>query len=73
MNNEFERYLGDGVYASFDGFQIWLAANHHDNKVIALEPNVFSALVDYERSVFKELAKQQSNRSAGVDGSTTVS
>lgn len=37
-------YLGDGVYLSFDGFQYWLAANHHENKVIALEPNVLNAL-----------------------------
>ena len=29
-----DRYLGDGVYASFDGYQVWLAANHHDEKNI---------------------------------------
>jgi hypothetical protein len=23
-----DEYLGDGVYASFDGFQVWLAVNH---------------------------------------------
>ena len=40
-------YLGDGVYASTDGFQLWLAANHPDNKVIALEPDVFQRLLDY--------------------------
>lgn len=50
---EKEEYLGDGVYASFDGYQIWLAANHHTNKVIALEPAVFSSLVDYAKQVFK--------------------
>ena len=33
--NEKDVYLGDGVYASFDGFQIWLAVNHHENKVSA--------------------------------------
>ena len=36
-----DAYLGDGVYASFDGYQIWLAASDHYNKVIALEPPVF--------------------------------
>lgn len=46
------RYLGDGVYASFDGYQIWLAANDHRNLVIALEPGVMSALVDYAEDVF---------------------
>lgn len=38
-------YLGDGVYLSFDGYQLWLAANHHENLVIALEPAVFERLV----------------------------
>jgi hypothetical protein len=28
-----DKYLGDGVYASFNGYQIWLAVNHHENKV----------------------------------------
>ena len=45
--NEDETYLGDGVYASHDGFQIWLAANHHENKVVALEPRVFANLCEY--------------------------
>ncbi|MDY0200612.1 MAG: hypothetical protein RBR40_06455 [Tenuifilaceae bacterium] len=44
---DYDRYLGDGVYASFDGYQIWLAANDHRNKVIALEPEVYQALVAY--------------------------
>jgi len=42
-----ETYLGDGVYASFDGYQIWLAVNHHENKVVALEPEVFASLCAY--------------------------
>jgi sulfur transfer complex TusBCD TusB component (DsrH family) len=45
MNDE--TYLGDGVYVSFDGYQIWLAVNHHENKVIALEPDVFARLCEY--------------------------
>lgn len=44
---DYDRYLGDGVYASFDGYQIWLAANDPGNKVIALEPEVYQALVAY--------------------------
>jgi hypothetical protein len=42
-------YLGDGVYASFDGYQIWLAANHHENRVVALEPAVMVQLLDFAR------------------------
>jgi hypothetical protein len=40
-------HLGDGVYASFDGYQIWLAANHHENRVVALEPGVMAQLIGY--------------------------
>lgn len=47
MFEDDRRYLGDGVYASFDGYQIWLAANHHENQVIALEPLVLAALIKY--------------------------
>ena len=38
-------YIGDGVYLSNDGYQLWLAANHHENKTIALEPAVFENFV----------------------------
>ena len=44
---KYKRYLGDGVYASFDGFQIWLAANNPNNTVVALEPQVYEDLVQY--------------------------
>lgn len=42
------RYIGDGVYAYFDGYGIWLRTHHHeenrwDNKVY-LEPEVFLSL-----------------------------
>ena len=47
--DEHETYLGDGVYASFDGYQIWLAVNHHENKVVALEPQVFKNLCEYSK------------------------
>ena len=45
-------YLGDGVYASFDGYQIWLAVNHHENKQVALEPKVMAALLVYAGRVW---------------------
>jgi hypothetical protein len=44
-------YLGDGVYASFDGYQIWLAVNHHENKQVALDPKVMEALLEYANRV----------------------
>ena len=59
MNNDetyATTYLGDGVYASHDGFQIWLAANHHENKVVALEPQVLTRLFQYA-----EMLKEKKN------------
>lgn len=53
-------YLGDGAYASFDGYQIWLAANHHDNRVIALEPAVMDALIRYWTSLKRKYAPERS-------------
>jgi hypothetical protein len=47
-----DTYLGDGVYASYDGFQIWLAVNHHTNKQIAIEPSVMHALLVYAEKVW---------------------
>lgn len=52
MNDKIEdKYLGDGVYASFDGYQIWLAANDHRNKVVAIEPQVWVALQKFVASI----------------------
>jgi len=54
-------YLGDGVYASFDGYQIWLAANDHRNIVIALEPDVFEALVQYRDRLVRKYAEENTH------------
>ena len=52
MSKEESTYIGDGVYASFDGYQIWLASNNHENKVIALEPSVLDNLIKYANKVY---------------------
>ena len=45
-------YLGDGVYASFDGYQIWLHAEREQGwHVIALEPAVLTALIAYANAL----------------------
>ena len=49
-----QEYLGDGVYASFDGYHIVLAANHHENAVISLEPEVLDALLAYRERIIKK-------------------
>jgi hypothetical protein len=57
--NKFDRYLGDGVHASYDGYQIWLAVNHRDNKVVALEPEVFHSLTTYVKWLSEEIVDSQ--------------
>ncbi|MCP4166036.1 MAG: hypothetical protein GY759_09110 [Chloroflexi bacterium] len=54
-----DRYLGDGVYASFDGFSITLDLRGQDNTTrIVLEPEVLLRLnqfsVDLSRPESKE-------------------
>lgn len=47
-------HIGDGIYVSFDGYNIWIAVNHHQNKVACLEPGVFEALVIYRAELKKK-------------------
>lgn len=42
-------YLGDGVYASFDGYQVWLETL--EAQAIAIEPETMAALIRYWASV----------------------
>lgn len=58
-------YLGDGVYASFDGFQIWLAVNHHENKVVAIEPKVMENLVRYASGMWPTVKRLPSDDTEG--------
>jgi hypothetical protein len=47
-----ETYLGDGLYASFDGFMITLRApREHEDHWVALEPKVFAALLEFVRGI----------------------
>lgn len=52
MTNTHEQYLGDGVYASFDGYHVILDLRGQDNTTrIALEPAVLNALNRYVKSL----------------------
>ena len=43
-----ETYLGDGLYARFDGFSIWLRAPREaGDHIVALEPAVWRQLLQY--------------------------
>lgn len=47
-NSSGEIYLGDGLYASFDGFSLWLRApREHGDDVVALEPQMMKDFVEY--------------------------
>ena len=47
-------YLGDGVYASHDGYHVWLSLDAQNPSIkIALEPAVLRALFDYVERVSK--------------------
>ena len=50
-----QRYLGDGLYCGFDGFQIWLYASNglRVSDEVALEPNVLEALFNYVERLHK--------------------
>jgi hypothetical protein len=39
-----ETYIGDGLYASFDGYQIQLRADDGSGNVVYLEPAVWDSL-----------------------------
>jgi len=43
-------YLGDGVYATFDGYQVWVWTSNgiRESERIALEPEVLDALNRYD-------------------------
>lgn len=40
-----ETYIGDGVYACHDGYQVWITTG--DGSSIALEPSVLDSLIAY--------------------------
>ncbi len=40
-------YIGDGVYLADDGYQLWLAVGHHENRVVALDRDTWKALLHF--------------------------
>lgn len=49
-----ETYLGDGLYASFDGFMIKLRAPRETDHEVYLEPHVLKNLMGYAKDIYKE-------------------
>jgi hypothetical protein len=52
-----ETYIGDGVYASFDGHQIWLRTGDGNNQRIALESETFANLLAYKKRLLERIAE----------------
>jgi hypothetical protein len=56
--NRHKAYLGDSVYAQFDGYHIVLTTEngypHDPSNTIALDPIVFNNLKDYEKHLIEE-------------------
>jgi hypothetical protein len=50
---ENKRYLGDGVYATFDGYNIWLSTQ--EGMRIALEQAVLADLIAYNSDLMKHI------------------
>ena len=51
-----DRYLGDGVYASFDGYHVVLDLRAQDSTTrIALEPPVMHRLIEFNKAVDRAL------------------
>jgi len=51
-----KQYLGDGVYAKFDGYSIVLTTENGvmTTNQIVLEPEVLAALVNYAEKIYKK-------------------
>lgn len=45
--NDYKKYLGDGVYFDFDGYQVVLTTSNGmvDTNIVYLEPEVLAALL----------------------------
>jgi hypothetical protein len=54
-----EVYLGDGCFASFDGWSIWLRTQRDDgvDHLVALDPQVFWKLRDYAKAVWGDCVR----------------
>lgn len=62
-SEQHQQYLGDAVYASFDGYQVWLRTGDGSNNQIALEPAVMHRLFEYVEDL-----KRHYNPTSPTDG-----
>jgi len=49
-------YLGDGLYAKFDGYHIILETERENGRNwIGLEPSVFRSLIDFKKQLYEDI------------------
>ena len=63
MDGKKPTYLGDGVYAKWDGWYIWLGLEPGE-RLIALEPPVMRALRAYEQQI-EDWRREEGERADG--------
>lgn len=55
MTNNTIEYIGDGVYAHFDGYSIGLGVNDHRNEPeVWLEPHVLAAFNEFAQRMAQQ-------------------
>lgn len=61
---QLKQYLGDSVYADFDGWQIQLTTENGDDpsNVIFLEPNTLKAFDAYREWLKKQLYQEKGSQ-----------
>lgn len=64
MPGKFHEYLGDAVYISFDGYQLWLCTSDGlgVTNMIALEPPVYESLLNYVKFLKSAEIEQPDSR-----------
>jgi hypothetical protein len=60
--NKYKEYLGDSVYANFDGYHIILTTENgipeDPSNEIFLEPNVLQNIFEYSKNITKKLEER---------------
>ena len=66
---KFNEYLGDGLYADFDGYQIELYASNGVNTTnrVFLDPQVLEQFINYVEQLKESLTKR-TNRGTVIEG-----
>lgn len=58
MKKDNTEYLGDGLYAKYDGYQFCLMANDHNNPTdtVYLDPKTLDSFIEFVEKVTNKLS-----------------